>query len=271
MIKLIASDLDGTIIDGNGQCDPSVIETIDAFRALGIKFAICSGRPADSVTPLLKGWNLEGRVDFLIGTGGGEVLDMSTGKRTNVYPLQPDLLLEIMDLYEPLGLVPTVQDGMNLYVQRIDEHVEKLGQRIGINIVETDVRKMVVKPEGKEMMIVDPALMPQVEEFAKEHQDPRYVAFKTAHDLFEMNDPRLAKDVGIQIVASIMNITPNEIMAFGDTTNDIQMLSYVRYGIAMENGTDDAKSVAFAIAPSIHEQGFAKFISAHLVNAQYKA
>jgi len=54
MIKLIASDLDGTIIDANGNCDPAIAETIRRVRKLGVKFAICSGRPISSVKPLVK-------------------------------------------------------------------------------------------------------------------------------------------------------------------------------------------------------------------------
>ena len=62
----------------------------------------------------------------------------------------------------------------------------------------------------------------------------------------------------------MMHITQNEMMAFGDTTNDIQMLEYVRYGVVMENGTDDAKRAAWAIAPSVTEKGFARFLRARL-------
>ena len=46
MIKLIASDLDGTIINGHGQCSSATVKTIAKLREEGIQFAICSGRPA---------------------------------------------------------------------------------------------------------------------------------------------------------------------------------------------------------------------------------
>ena len=76
----------------------------------------------------------------------------------------------------------------------------------------------------------------------------------------------LAKDVGIQIVASMMRITTEEIMAFGDTTNDLEMLRAVRYGVAMENGTDDAKAAAWKTAPSVDEAGFAVFLRSHVTD-----
>lgn len=56
MIRLIASDLDGTIINEHNACDPSVAEAIAHYRSCGVRFAVCSGRPIDSLTPLLEGW-----------------------------------------------------------------------------------------------------------------------------------------------------------------------------------------------------------------------
>ncbi len=268
MIRLIASDLDGTIIDGNGVCDPSVPEAVDRIRSMGIRFAVCSGRPANSVSPLLKEWNLEGRVDYLIGTGGGEVLDLRTGKSSTTYMLEPDLVREIMDTYEPLGLIPSYQDGMTLYVTRTDDFVDDFAHRTALNVVVADVRSMIKEPQGKEVMILNPKDMDRVEQYAKEHPDPRYTCMKTAKDLLEMYHPLLAKDVGIRIVGSILHITPDEIMAFGDTTNDVEMLKYVTYGIAMENGTDDAKSVACAIAPPVYENGFARFLLEHVKDGE---
>ena len=266
MIRLIASDLDGTIIDGRNHCDPRIPKILNHYRGQGVKFAVCSGRPIDSVLPLLEGWGLDEVSDYIIGSNGGEVLERSTGKCQNVYMLEPDLLREVIDLYEPLGLIPSLYDGMTLYVGKISEETKEVARRIGVNCVEGNIRELTTKPELKEMFIVKPEDMEKVERFAAEHPDPRYTGYKTAVDLFEITHTLLAKDVGIQIIGSMMKITPNEMMAFGDTTNDVRMLEYVRYGIAMENGTDDAKAVAYAIAPSVDECGFARYLEEHLTD-----
>ena len=264
MIRLIASDLDGTLIDTHNQCDPRIPQTIAHYRNFGVKFAVCSGRPIDSVLPLLEGWGLDDLSDYIIGSNGGEVLERSTGKRQTAYMLEPEVLRDIIDLYEPLGLIPTLYDGMTLYVTRKNRTTDTIAARVGVKAVIGDVRAMTVKPELKEMFVVEPEKMEEVEKFAREHPDPRFNGFKTAVDLFEISHPLLAKDVGVRIIGSMMQITPHEMMAFGDTTNDVQMLDYVQYGIAMANGTDDAKAVAYDIAPSVEEAGFAQYLFDHL-------
>ncbi len=264
MIRLIASDLDGTIIDANNACDPSVPEAIAHYRAKGVRFAVCSGRPIDSVQPLLHGWGLDSCSDYIIGSNGGEVLETASGKRQTAYMLEPEVLHDIIDIYEPMGLIPTLYDGMKLYVSRKTEETDIVAKRIGVNAVEADIRALTVKPELKEMFIVRPDLMEEAEQYAASHPDPRFNGFRTAVDLLEFSHPLLAKDVGLRIIGAMMHITQNEMMAFGDTTNDIQMLEYVRYGVVMENGTDDAKRAAWAIAPSVTEKGFARFLRARL-------
>lgn len=265
MIRLIASDLDGTIIDAKGQCDPRVIASIQRVRKLGVKFAVCSGRPISSVLHLLEGWGMKDACDYIVGSNGGEVYEIARDKKVKAYTLDAPLIHEIIDLYEPLGLVPTLYgEGEELFVQEINEHVEGVAKRIEMQLTVADIKEVIKEPQIKEMMIVDPAKMDEVEAFYKQHLDDRYIGFKTAVDLFEFNHPLLAKDVGIQIIAANMHITPEEIMAFGDTTNDIDMLKYVKYGIVMENGTDDAKAVAYDIAPPVTEAGFAQYLDEHL-------
>ena len=271
MIRLIASDLDGTIIDAHGQCSPKVAAAIKRIRRLGIRFAIVSGRPVSSVLPLINEWGLADCCDYIVGSNGGEVLETATGKTALAYTLTPALICEILDLYEPMGLIPTLYgEGKKLYVQKITPQAEIVGKRLGMELIKADIRKITVTPQVKEMMILSPELMTMAEEYAKNHPDPRYIAFKTAVDLFEFNDPHLAKDVGVQIIGSMMHITRDQMMAFGDTTNDIDMLKYVGHGIVMENGTADAKAIADDIAPSVNDAGFACYLDRHLRTAEYE-
>ena len=271
MIRLIASDLDGTIIDARGQCHPDVVKSLARVRAMGVKFAICSGRPISSVLPLVEGWGMEGNLDYIVGSNGGEVLEVATGKHVKAYTLGPELVREIFDLYEPLGLMPTLYgEGDELFVQKITPQAQIVAKRIGMRLTEADIRSITKEPQIKAMMILEPEKMAAAEAFYQEHRDERYIAFKTAADLFEFTHPLLAKDVGVQIVAAMMHIEPDEIMAFGDTTNDLDMLRFVKYGIVMENGTDDAKALAYAIAPSVDDAGFAKYLDEYLLTPELK-
>lgn len=271
MIKLIASDLDGTIINACGKCSAATVREIGRVKRDGVRFAICSGRPVSSVLPLVEGWGLAGVADYIIGSNGGEVFETATGRKVNAYTLEPDLIREIIDLYEPLGVIPTLYgEGDTLYIQEITPTAERMAQRVAMRLVRADIRSMLTQPEIKEMMVVEPEKMAEIEEFYLDHRDLRYIGFKTAVDLFEFNHPLLAKDVGVRILGAKLRIGPEEMMAFGDTTNDVDMLRYVKYGVAMANGTQDAKDAAWATADSVDNDGFAVFLKEHLIGAEIR-
>lgn len=264
MIKLIVCDLDGTIIDSQNRCHPRIPEYFAELKKQGIQFAICSGRPVDSVIGMLEGWNLKDITDYMIGSNGGEVYDIKRDRYVQTYTLDASVIREIIDLYEPLGMIATIYAGTTLYVSRIDAHVKDVAWRLGIEPVEVDIRSMLEGTMIKEMFVVDPSKMAEVEEFYQNHLDERYVGFKTAYDLFEFNHAQLGKDVGVLMIQEMMHITKDEVIAFGDTTNDIPMFRVAKYGICMENGSQDAKQEAYAIAPSVNECGVVSYLEQFL-------
>lgn len=264
MVKLVACDLDGTIINADGTCNPSVNQAIDDLHAKDIGFAICSGRPISSILPLLKGWNMREQVDYIIGSNGGEVMDMKDQERIILSVIPKELILAIIDLYEPLGCVPALYGPADeLYVQTITKECEICSQRIGMRLIQKDIRPM-IKDEIKQMFIVDQDRMKDIEDFYQNHQDPRYYGFKTAVNQFEFNDPSLSKKTGLSKLAEMMGITNEEVMAFGDMSNDIEMLAWAKYGICMANGSEDAKEAAYDIASSISEDGFYRYVNQKL-------
>ena len=264
MIKLILSDLDGTIIDTHNNCDPSVHDVLQDMRKDGIRFAICSGRPVDSYMHMLAHWHLEDVTDYLIGANGGEVLELSTGRREESCTLSEDTVREVIDIYEPMGLTPTLYAGRDLYVAEMTEQVKTVAARIGINPIKADILQVLDRPQVKEMFVLDPAKMEEVSAYAAAHPDPRWVCFKTAPDLFEIAHPALGKHVGMKVIEEMSGIRPEEIIAFGDTTNDIPMLERAGWGVCMANGSPDALAAADDTAPACAENGFAQYLRAHV-------
>ena len=264
MVKLVAVDLDGTIIDSNGVCDDSVSQCVRRLKEKGILFAISSGRPVASITPLLEGWHLDGLVDFIIGSNGGEVYEVSTGKMEIPYVLSPELIREIIDLYEPIGLIPTLYQGAMFYAQELNDTVLGIGSRVHQVVKQGNIRELTVEPQIKVMFVVEPENMEEAEKFMNEHPDPRYIGFKTARDLLEFNHYLLGKHTGMEIIGKMRGIDAKDMIAFGDTTNDITMLEYAGIGVCMANGTQDAKDAADEIALSVNEKGFSKFMEKYL-------
>lgn len=264
MIRLVATDLDGTIISGGNRCDSSVAEAVRKLHSAGILFALCTGRPVSSMRHMLAGWGLEELTDYIIGSNGGEVLEMKSGRMETMKALDTETVRDIIDLYEPLGLIPTLYEGRILYVQRQTEDTQRVAERVDVEHRTGDIRELLNTPQVKYMMILDPALMETAERFAAEHPDPRYIAFKTAPDLLEMTEAGLDKGTGLSWVMKENRIRPEEVVAFGDNSNDIPMFRCAEFSVCMKNGSSDALEAAVYHAPSVEENGFADWLDGHL-------
>ena len=264
-IKLIASDIDGTLINSKGECTPRTVEAIAKARKQGIKFAICSGRPISGIKPLLKGWNLEDNCDYIVGMNGGEILNREQNKYVQSYTLDEKTIKELIKLYEDEGHIASFYDESGLHVSRMSEDVERVAARTATPVFVSDINEMTKGPQPKLMIILDPNRMEEVEAFYEKTKDDRYIGIKTAVDLFEMNNPLLAKDVGVSVIATQMGIEVDNIVAFGDTSNDVEMLKYVPHSVCMSNGSQDAKDVARYEGLSCDEDGVAVFIEDYIL------
>ena len=89
--------------------------------------------------------------------------------------------------------------------------------------------------------------MPKAEAWVKEHPNPYYHGFKTQSTLLEFCDKRINKGYGLQKICELNDLDIKDVMAFGDTSNDNDMLKVAGCGVCMINGTDDTKACANAI------------------------
>ncbi|NLC96375.1 MAG: HAD family phosphatase [Erysipelotrichaceae bacterium] len=259
-LKLIVSDIDGTLINSKSECTPRTVNAIAEARKKGIKFALCSGRPISGIKPLLKEWNLEDNCDYIVGMNGGEILNWNTNRHVLSYTLDEETVKELIKLYEDEGHIASYYDDTGLHVSRMSEDVERVATRTATPVFVNDINEMTKGPQSKLMIIVKPELMEEVEAFYEKTKDDRYIGFKTAIDLFEMNNPLLAKDIGVKVIATQMGIELDDILAFGDTSNDVAMLEEVGHSVCMSNGSEDAKEAAKYIGLSCDEDAVAVFI-----------
>ncbi len=264
MIKLIISDLDGTIIRDDNRCDPSTPAVLRQLRPYGVRFAVCTGRPVSSMKHMIAEWGLEGLTDYIIGSNGGEVFNTATGETDHYNYLSVETIRDIIDLYEPLGLIPALYDGPVLYVQKITDVTTYLTMKIGVEQRQGDIRTLLKEPQAKYLMPLPRELMPKTEQFIKDHPDPRYIVFKSATVLVEMTDPSLNKGTGLEHIMEKEGITADEVIAFGDMPNDIPMLKLAKYSVCMETGSPDTLEAARYTAKSVLDNGFADWLQEHL-------
>lgn len=260
-IKMIVCDLDGTLLNDDKTVSEANKAAIRACRRQGLKFGIASGRPIEPILHLLKEWDIQDDVDYVLGMNGGILYDCHTKAMKEYHLMDGQILKEVMDHFEGMEVRFFIFDGCKRYVNKSTEESRRMAKKYNEIEIETDMYEVCNQPRNKIIVTCDPSYMPIVQAHGKTYVNPDCVCFKTAPDLFEYVDPHINKSFGLQKMCELLHMEMRHVLAFGDTSNDVEMLRDAGIGVWMSNGTDDAKAVCDAITISNQEDGVADYLN----------
>lgn len=256
MIKLIASDLDGTLLlNGAQSVDHSMFETIRELTERGMIFAPASGRQYQSLRMLFEPVNQE--LLYIAENGAlviykGEVLCKNAMDRT--------LALEIVeDIYKQPNCEVLASGQDVAYIKpKSEEYLQRMTKvvKYKTKIVDKfeDIEEDILKISVCDLSGIENSS----NYFAKKWSDKTAVAISGSQYL-DFTDPSVSKGSAIRQIQSKLGIAVDECMAFGDNYNDIEMLKNVTYSYAMEKAVDDVKKYANDTTSSVEKTIREKF------------
>ncbi|HEA9302746.1 TPA: sugar-phosphatase [Escherichia coli] len=240
-IKLIAIDMDGTLLLPDHTISPAVKNAIAAARARGVNVVLTTGRPYAGVHNYLKELHMEQPGDYRFL----EKLSREVGShfhaldRTTLYTANRDI--SYYTVHESfVATIPLVF----CEAEKMDPNTQFL----------------------KVMMIDEPAILDQAIARIPQEVKEKYTVLKSAPYFLEILDKRVNKGTGVKSLADVLGIKPEEIMAIGDQENDIAMIEYAGVGVAMDNAIPSVKEVANFVTKSNLEDGVAFAIEKYVLN-----
>lgn len=266
-IKMIVTDMDGTLYDSEKKISLENYEAIKSAREQGYLFAIATGRSIDNFINLIQKTPIKAEIDYIIGYNGACIYDTRTRETTQYYELKPEVLRDIAHFCKKIGVNPAYYDYDNvLKVERENAYTATIGSLYDLKIVQADIEKDVKRSLPKMIAYVQEEDMKRVEALVAQHTDPRFRGFKSAPTILEFVHPDCSKDKAIARLCAKHGFSMHQVLAFGDTTNDLEMLSNC-YGVCMKNGTDDAKAAANIVNPYTNdESGVGRFLKESLLH-----
>ncbi|HYF95521.1 MAG TPA: HAD-IIB family hydrolase [Symbiobacteriaceae bacterium] len=275
--RLIALDLDGTLLGGRHEISPRTRVALSRARERGIVLAVATGRSPQSACHFSR---LIGGGPVICCNGGG-VLD-AQGEYLSLKPIPPALLRRslqiceesrlLLECYTPAGIVldrPASHMGAYLRWVRPGMSLPRaLGCVAGIwrtNRV-ASVRSLVKwserpdhPPVLKLMAVGGPETLARAAGRLQREAPGLEVTSSGAENL-ELTAAGVSKGYGLQMLCARLQIPRQAILAFGDSDNDLQMLSYAGTGVAMGGAPAAVKAAAARVAPSADEDGVASVI-----------
>ena len=264
--KVVVCDIDSTLVIKHKPLSARAQKVIDVIRTNGVLFGIASGRPIEDLRKIVAGWGMDpNKVDVYIGMNGGSLWDRFHDEEYEYFVMQKEWLKETLDAMKQFDANPIIYEPGIVVTTRVDDMV-----RLSAESTKRDVcfaeseERLYVKENGKIMFRVSEEMMPKVEEYFNTHTNPNYIGFKTQPTLFEFCDKRINKGYALQEFCRMNAISLDEIIAFGDTSNDNDMLKVAGCGVCMINGSDDTKALADIITEKpCEEDGWADYMENH--------
>lgn len=268
LIRLIAADLDGTLLDAGRAVSPETRRILDRVRALGVTVVLATGRTYEGVRGIYDHLGLDSPV---ITNNGGLVYDPVTDTVLDGHPLPPAVLKALLGWLDSRGIYNQFYTRDTIYIRRLDyitrEWAEKNAslpeaQRIRMELLGDGPLPAALDTEPFYKLLVmdrDPAVIQAV----RRHVDaiPELDTTVSIENGLDILSAGISKGLGLERLAARLGIPREEIMAFGDQENDIEMLRYAGVGVAMENAGDHVKASADQVAPLHNEDGLARFLA----------
>ena len=265
-IKIIATDMDGTLLDPRGQLDlPRLEKILDQLDQRGIRFVIATGNEVHRMRQLLK--YLVERVVLVVANGArifenDELLQAQTWDDAMV-----DRALghfkgrECQDQFVVTGMnggfvkKGTVFTELDKFMT--PEMIEKLYQRMNfVDEFDPNLFGGVLKMS----MVVGEERSESVLQEINDLFDGHVRAVSSGYGCIDILQDRIHKAWGLVELLKRWNLKPEQIMAFGDSENDIEMLELAGISYAMENAEEAVKRVATKVAPANSRAGVYKVL-----------
>ena len=290
MIKLIASDMDGTLLNNNHDIDKETVEAIRKAEEAGIIFAISTGREYESVKPILDKHNIKAQC---ILSNGAEYRD-EEGNILDKVNINEESAKRVIDILEKNNLSARIFTNKGVFTTSTREEAlkevvyrtmslnpdltedesreisENLGFFTGLQYIE-DINKFFEEGIEIRKFVAFNKDIDLIDKMKKVISEIEGLAISSSFiDNIEITDINAQKGIILEQVAVKMGIDREEVMILGDSFNDYSMFEIFEETVAMENAIPEVKAVAKYITDTNDNLGVAKAIYNVLNNEMHK-
>jgi len=254
-IKLIAMDMDDTLLDAQQQVGARTREAIRRAMDAGVAVTIATGRMFQSALPFAQ----ELGIHLPLITYNGALIRRGVSGETLFHrPIATDLAQGLADLFRERGwyLQKYVDD--RLYVAELDENAKFYADYARVEAIPLGAEFFQMTEAPTKMLSMGnlDELNAIRAEVSALYGDRLYLASSKKRYL-EMVDIRVNKGESLAFLAEMLGIAQEEVMAIGDSMNDVDMIEYAGCGVAMGNANATVRAAADFITATNSEDGVA--------------
>ena len=268
-IKLILSDIDGTILNDDNVVDTGLKEAVNKLRDKNVPFILASARSPKGMLPIAKELAV---MDNPIACYNGALviknIDQTAYTTVLSHELNPDEIRKIIAIvhqkYPRVSI--NLYSGADWYVEKIDKWVEIESDITKLDPLATDLEKLVsTAPIHKILLVSEPE---EIDEVLNNFQTDGFgdsSFYLSKPNYLEITNSHVSKEKALRELAKNYNLSLDKTMTLGDNYNDVPMLKLAGLGVAMENAPEDVKECANVVTATNNHNGVSKAIEKYVL------
>ncbi|SHK33193.1 hypothetical protein SAMN05216582_102134 [Selenomonas ruminantium] len=264
-VKIVFSDIDGTVLTSQHEVTSQTKEAVKKLVAKDIPFVLVSARMPEAIYPITGDMGIKMPI---ICYSGAYVLDREGQELAGTY-MEADsvqkLLAEIAEQFPAVTV--NFYSGHHWYVtDKADARVKREEDITSAQAEQADFAALLqqgILPH-KILLMAEPEDNVAAEKYFQQHY-PQFQVARSSDILLEIMDGRVSKAAGIAVLLQHYGLDKSEALSFGDNYNDLAMLEYTGMSVAMGNAPADVKAVAKAVTASNNDSGIAVFLTAQKI------
>jgi Cof subfamily protein (haloacid dehalogenase superfamily) len=250
------------LIAEDAELRPRTRTAIARTRAAGIHVVLVTGRMFQSVRRYALAAGLD---DPVVCYQGAVVAEPTSGRWLRHVPIPLALAKEAIRVLNAEGFGLNCYVGDELYVAAITAEARRYAdfQHLELHPV-GDLLAWLSEPPTKLVVIDDPEVLDELETRLKSRFDGRLYISKSLPYFLELASPEVTKASGLAFLAEHLGFTCEQTVAFGDGENDVELVEWAGYGVAVANAHERVLAVADFVCPPVDEEGVAQVLEAYL-------
>ena len=267
MIQLLALDLDDTLLREDLTISPRNQQVLKAAEEQGVKIILASGRAFSAMEKYARQLGMFDRPGYMISDNGSTVTSTLPRGLLVQHTLPRPLLRHLLNAFEVLDLPVQVYQDTTILVTKdnpitgTDMKLSGFSRRIVHDMANTltfDPTKLVIPG--------DPEVLPTALAVIRSTFGDRVNAFISKPYFLEVLPVQADKGTALAYVADSLGIPHDKVMAMGDAANDLGMIRWAGWGVAMANGTAEVKEAARIVSQFSHEDdGVAEVVERYIL------
>ena len=259
MIKMIALDLDNTLLNNNKEISPRNERVLRKLHQQGIQVVLCTGRPINAIWPYIEQLGLTTPDDYTITFNGGLVINNLTKEHLFEFGMGKEDLAPLLKFVQDEKIPLNVLDFDQVY--ELNDFPGSIYRTVlkHINFKPIASKDLPDKTYSKAVMAIPAEKLTPIIKGLPVTVTKHYHAVQSQPMIMEFLPTGVNKAVGLKVLLKHFGEDFGNLMSFCDADNDLEMIEAAAQGIVMANGLPQVKAAATAVTDSNEDDGVATY------------